>query len=181
MVASLNYCFSAITSTVLYNNQLSGSIPPELGNLTDLESLRLNTNQLNGNIPPELGNLTNLTRLRLYNNQLSGCYDENLTNLCTQLEAISDTNNAISNGNIFDASWEDFCNNGTALCDCNSSLFVTDTLSSIYKIGSDLTSDGTVTTGNNVQFKAGQVILLDNDFTVEPNADFSAEIEDCDP
>jgi len=34
---------------------------------------------------------------------------------------------------------------------------------------------------DNVSFKAGEYILLDNNFTVEPNADFSAEIEDCGP
>ena len=39
-------------------NQLSGSIPPELGNLTNLTLLALGGNQLSGSIPPELGNLT---------------------------------------------------------------------------------------------------------------------------
>ena len=31
------------------------------------------SNQLSGQIPPELGNLANLTRLNLSDNQLSGC------------------------------------------------------------------------------------------------------------
>ncbi len=35
--------------------------------------LRLNENQLSGEIPPELGNLANLTRLDLGGNELSGC------------------------------------------------------------------------------------------------------------
>ena len=47
----------------LYGNQLSGSIPPELGNLTNLKDLNLSGNQLSGSIPPELGNLANLTWL----------------------------------------------------------------------------------------------------------------------
>ncbi len=51
---------------------LSGPIPPELGNLTNLRSLRLGDNNLSGPIPPELGNLTNLTGLHLSNNNLSG-------------------------------------------------------------------------------------------------------------
>ena len=42
----------------LGNNQLQGTIPPELGNLTRLERLDLGDNQLQGAIPPELGNLT---------------------------------------------------------------------------------------------------------------------------
>ncbi|MYI28063.1 MAG: hypothetical protein F4064_08210, partial [Acidimicrobiales bacterium] len=53
-------------------NDLSGSIPPELGNLTGLETLSLSGNALSGSIPPSLGNLTNLTRLSLYSNELSG-------------------------------------------------------------------------------------------------------------
>ena len=54
------------------NNQLSGTIPAELGSLTNLKQLILRVNQLSGTIPPELGNLTKLERLYLYENQLSG-------------------------------------------------------------------------------------------------------------
>ena len=56
----------------LDHNQLSGEIPPELGNLTNLQLLYLHYNQLSGEIPPELGNLTNLQLLHLHHNQLSG-------------------------------------------------------------------------------------------------------------
>jgi len=67
-------------------------------------------------------------------------------------------------------------------CFCPLSLPISGTIPfSLYQAENDINSNGTVPTGNNVQFKAGQVILLDNDFTVEPNADFSAEIDgDCD-
>ncbi len=44
-------------------NQLSGPIPPDLGNLANLSDLRLGGNQLSGPIPPELGNLANLQLL----------------------------------------------------------------------------------------------------------------------
>ena len=40
-----------------------------LVDLTNLTSLQLFANQLTGNIPPELGNLTNLTTLDLSSNQ----------------------------------------------------------------------------------------------------------------
>ena len=56
----------------LGGNQLSGEIPPELSSLTSLETLWLVENQLSGEIPPELGNLANLIRLWLSGNQLSG-------------------------------------------------------------------------------------------------------------
>jgi len=62
-------------------NQLTGGIPPELGNLANLTSIYLVDNQLTGSIPPELGKLANLTILRLYNNQLSGSIPPELGNL----------------------------------------------------------------------------------------------------
>ena len=52
---------------------LSGSIPSELGNLDNLDTLSLYDNQLSESIPSELGNLDNLEYLYLGGNQLSGC------------------------------------------------------------------------------------------------------------
>ena len=48
----------------LSENDLSGSIPPVLGKLTELEWLDLADNRLLGPIPPELGNLTSLVTVR---------------------------------------------------------------------------------------------------------------------
>ena len=61
----------------LNDNQLTGSIPPEIGNLTNLVHLSLSNNQLTGSIPSEIGNLTNLYYLDLRNNQLSGIIPDN--------------------------------------------------------------------------------------------------------
>ena len=72
-----------LRSLYLYSNQLSGTIPPELGNLTDLQVFDLNDNQLSGSIPPELGNLTYLQVFDLNDNQLSGSIPPELGNLTT--------------------------------------------------------------------------------------------------
>ena len=70
-----------VTQLTISDNQLSGSIPPELGNLTNLGKLYLDSNQLTGSIPPELGNLTNLSWLSLGRNQLIGSIPPELGNL----------------------------------------------------------------------------------------------------
>jgi hypothetical protein len=56
----------------LHNNQLTGSIPSKLGNLSNLTYLNLSLNSLTGSIPSELGNLSNLQTLRLSFNDLTG-------------------------------------------------------------------------------------------------------------
>lgn len=60
-----------MTGLSLGYNQLSGSIPPELGNLTNLQWLYLVNNQLSGKPPMELMNLVNLSNLRLGYNHLT--------------------------------------------------------------------------------------------------------------
>ena len=84
-----------LTNLSLHYNQLSGSIPAELGNLTQLTNLSLGGNQLSGSIPPELGNLTQLTNLNLGFNQLSGSIPAELGNL-TLLTKLSLGDNQLS-------------------------------------------------------------------------------------
>ena len=55
-----------------YNNNLTGEIPPALGNLSRLRGLRIESNDLTGPIPPELGNLTSLRWLDLRFNEITG-------------------------------------------------------------------------------------------------------------
>jgi LPXTG-motif cell wall-anchored protein len=57
---------------MLNNNQLSGEIPPEVGQLTHLVYLNIANNQLSGHIPPELTNIRNLEKLYLNHNRLTG-------------------------------------------------------------------------------------------------------------
>ena len=53
-------------------NNLTGAIPPELGDLRSLVWLGLGENNLTGAVPAELGNLHNLETLSLQDNELTG-------------------------------------------------------------------------------------------------------------
>ena len=83
--------------TSLSGNQLSGTIPAELGNLANLEYLSLSNSQLSGEIPAELGNLPNLEYLSLSNSQLSGEIPAELGNL-PNLEYLDLRRNQLSGG-----------------------------------------------------------------------------------
>jgi hypothetical protein len=52
--------------------KLNGTIPAELGGLTEMTRLYLHRNNLTGGIPAELNGLTKLVWLHLYDNMLSG-------------------------------------------------------------------------------------------------------------
>ncbi|WP_298541708.1 immunoglobulin domain-containing protein [uncultured Aquimarina sp.] len=56
----------------LSDNNLTGIIPQELGNLKDLNTLELSNNNISGSIPGELGNAEDLNYLYLQNNNLNG-------------------------------------------------------------------------------------------------------------
>ncbi len=77
----------------LRGNNLTGSIPPELGSLADLESLVLDNNRLTGPIPPELGRLANLTELELWGNELTGLIPPELARLANLRRLHLNSNN----------------------------------------------------------------------------------------
>ena len=64
-----------------YFNSLVGSIPPELGNLTSLEKLTFEWTGLYGYIPPELGNLTRLEVLLIEHTGINSSIPSELGNL----------------------------------------------------------------------------------------------------
>ncbi|WP_353931255.1 DUF4347 domain-containing protein [Okeanomitos corallinicola TIOX110] len=65
----------------LRNNNLIGTIPTEIGNLSNLQTLTFDLNQLSGTIPIEISNLSNLRYLQLSRNQLSGTIPIQISNL----------------------------------------------------------------------------------------------------
>lgn len=79
----------------LAENNLTGEIPAEIGNLTALEFLDLSWNQLNGSIPEEIGNFKNLRYFSLSQNQFNSTIPESIGNL-SKLQTLSIDNSKIN-------------------------------------------------------------------------------------
>ena len=75
------------------DNNLVGTIPSELAQLTSLEELDLGTNILTGPIPSDLGLLPNLSILILYENTLTGPIPPELGQLSSLLALLLQNNN----------------------------------------------------------------------------------------
>ena len=84
-VAAVDGVERVVASLSLWEKNLNGIIPPELGNLTGLRKLHLDGNQLTGSIPDTLGNLSRLEHLWLHGNELTGEIPATLGSL-TRLE-----------------------------------------------------------------------------------------------
>ncbi|KQX15083.1 PKD domain-containing protein [Flavobacterium sp. Root420] len=76
-----------VTGISLGQNNLVGTISPEIGKLLNLEFLSLGINQLSGSIPAEIGKLSKLTSLYLYHNELNNSIPVEVCNLA-KLEAL---------------------------------------------------------------------------------------------
>lgn len=70
----LSFCkwLPYLGSLYLSNNDLSGTIPPELGNRIYFNTLNLSYNRLSGPIPPQLSNLVRLKQFSVAYNNPSG-------------------------------------------------------------------------------------------------------------
>ena len=86
---------SELGGLTLDNNNLTGPIPRELSKLSNLGTLRLSNNYLTGEIPPELSNLHNLATLDLGGNQLTGEIPRELSKL-SNLEILRLGNNNLT-------------------------------------------------------------------------------------
>ncbi|KAJ7950811.1 Receptor protein kinase-like protein [Quillaja saponaria] len=90
-----------LTQLYLHTNNLSGSIPSSIGTLTMLSQLDLAMKNLSGSIPSSIGTLTMLTDLGLLGNRIGGTVPpeiNNLTNLWAQCKNL--TSLKISNNNL---------------------------------------------------------------------------------
>lgn len=93
----------------LLNQNLSGTIPSSVGNLSSLDGLDLSGNSISGNIPPEIGNLTSLQILLLDGNHLTGDVPPELQNLSSmnnlelEYNALYSANSAL---NAWISSWQ---------------------------------------------------------------------------
>ncbi|KAF8039425.1 hypothetical protein BT93_B1841 [Corymbia citriodora subsp. variegata] len=70
-----------LTWFALRDNHISGTLSSGIGNLTNLENLRMGGNNISGNIPSEIGNLNKLKLLDLAQNKFSGQIPESVGNL----------------------------------------------------------------------------------------------------
>lgn len=71
---------------------LQGTLPPEIGNMTNLSTLVLRGHYLTGPIPSQIGNLNNLAFLDLSDNNLDGAVPASLASL-TNLSTLKLSNN----------------------------------------------------------------------------------------
>ena len=70
-----------VVALSLINNNLNGSIPASIGQLTDLATLNLHNNNLSGAVPNSLGTIKTLKSLNISLNQLQGLLPTTLVDL----------------------------------------------------------------------------------------------------
>jgi hypothetical protein len=108
-----------VTRVELPGNNLAGEIPPEIGNLNELQYLVLSgtQNQLTGHIPQSIGNLNKLVYFYAWGNSLEGPLPDEIGNL-TNLKVIDLASNKFEGKvpdsfinleklNILSRSWND--------------------------------------------------------------------------
>lgn len=79
------YCSedNVLRELLLYENNLKGSIPTEIAQLSKLRRLRLNANKLTSTLPSELGQMKHLADLEVHGNELEGTFPPEIFELDT--------------------------------------------------------------------------------------------------
>ena len=80
---------------MLYDNKLEGTVPAELGDAAKLRYLNAWNNALTGTLPPQLARLTELVELRLSFNALRGTIPPELSSL-SSLQVLELSNNVMT-------------------------------------------------------------------------------------
>jgi serine/threonine protein kinase len=94
--AELANC-SNLTVLDLSDNRLTGPVPSDLSRLGELEELDLSHNQMSGKIPAEISNCSSLATLKLDDNHLGGEIPSSLANL-SKLQTLDLSSNNITGG-----------------------------------------------------------------------------------
>ncbi|XP_062080224.1 LRR receptor-like serine/threonine-protein kinase EFR [Humulus lupulus] len=74
----------SLNELLMYDNKLKGALPETIGKLHKLERVHLHANEFYGEIPFSIGNLSRLSELRLYENNVHGSIPSSLEN-CNSL------------------------------------------------------------------------------------------------
>nr|POE92889.1 putative inactive leucine-rich repeat receptor kinase xiao [Quercus suber] len=112
LIKNMEYTFnglplSLMTGIDMSSNQLTGSIPSEMGELSQLRSLNLSNNFLTGSLPISFRNLKNVESLDLSHNKLSGKIPSELVEL-TSLSVFSVAYNNLSGRIPFEQQFSTF-------------------------------------------------------------------------
>jgi Leucine-rich repeat (LRR) protein len=105
-----------VSSLDLTRNGLAGSLPPEVGILTGLETFKASKNNLKGEIPEQLFSLSSLVTLEMGLNSLSGSIPRSIIN-ATELEYLDMSNNQLASTlpiqlfRLFNLRWLDLSSN----------------------------------------------------------------------
>ncbi|OMO74701.1 hypothetical protein CCACVL1_16524 [Corchorus capsularis] len=81
-----------VTQILIKGHNLTGILPPELGNLTHLQAIDFTRNYLNGSIPSSLSQLSSLTSFSALGNRLSGSIPPEIGDISTLTELILENN-----------------------------------------------------------------------------------------
>ncbi|PWA89848.1 serine/threonine/dual specificity protein kinase, catalytic domain-containing protein [Artemisia annua] len=77
---------------LLNGNKLTGSLPAELGYLSNLDRFQIDQNEISGQIPKSFSNLNKIKHIHFNNNSLSGQIPAELSNLSTLMHFQLDNN-----------------------------------------------------------------------------------------
>lgn len=72
--------FTELLNFDMAYNHLTGSLPREIGDLTNVGHFDVSVNQLTGSLPEEIGNLTSVSYFNVSGNQLTGSLPEEIKN-----------------------------------------------------------------------------------------------------